>query len=73
LDIYLLANSTDSEVRGRVTLRGTFKTLEAWDAATGRIAPIAMRTAADAKGAVVTEAELTLQPVTDVFWVGRKE
>jgi hypothetical protein len=72
-DLYLLANSTDSEVKGKVTLRGTFKTLEAWDAATGRITPIAMRTAIDAKGAAVTEAELTLQPVTDVFWVGRKE
>lgn len=71
LDIYLFANSTDSEVKAKVTLRGKFKTLEAWDPRTGEICKIATKSTSDAKGTKVTEAELVVKPLTDVFWVGR--
>jgi hypothetical protein len=71
LDIYLFANSTDGEVKAKVTIRGKFNTLESWDPMTGEIGRILIKAANDAKGAKVTEAELVLKPLTDVFWVGR--
>ena len=73
LDLYLFANSTDRAVKAPVTLRGKFAKLEAWDPAAGRIEPVALRAAKNVKGASVTEAELMLQPMTDVFWAGKAE
>lgn len=73
LDLYQFANSTDDEIRTKVTLRGGFKTLELWNPKTGGILPLASRAAKDARGREITEAELVLRPVTDVFWVGKRE
>lgn len=73
LDLYLLANSTDKEVKAKVALRDAPRRLEEWIPKTGAIRPLAIRATTNANGARITEAEIVLDPLTDVFWVGRSD
>ena len=73
LDLFLFANSTDKEVKARVKIRGAFKTLEEWDPKTGEIRLLPSRVMKDANGTKVTEAQLVLKPLTDMFWAGKRD